>query len=157
MCNIKKVDVMKKKIGLIYGTFDLFHHGHLNALRSARRLCNTLIVGVFTDETVEQYKHKKPIIPFKDRAQIVAELRCVDVVLRVDRREVQNPDKVDFLFVSNKLYGNKLQMVDQKWQGSIIYIPYSEDISTGKIISKVFRCGLYSMGLSLGELKKHEL
>ncbi len=65
-------------IGYTTGVFDMFHIGHLNLLKRAKEQCDFLIVGVSTDEVVESYKHKTPIIPFEERIAIVQELRCVD-------------------------------------------------------------------------------
>ena len=73
---------MKKyKIGYTTGVFDMFHIGHLNILRRAKEQCEYLIVGVSTDEVVKEYKHKTPVIPFKERIDIISELRCVDKVV----------------------------------------------------------------------------
>ena len=65
---------------LTYGTFDLFHIGHLKILMRARALGDRLIVGVSTD-SFNAKKGKKSIIPFEHRRDIVAALRCVDLVI----------------------------------------------------------------------------
>ena len=69
---------MGKLIGYTQGTYDMFHIGHLNLIKNAKRRCDYLIVGVNTDELVESYKHKRPIIPLAERAEIVRAIRYVD-------------------------------------------------------------------------------
>ena len=72
---------MKKyKVGYTTGVYDMFHIGHLNILKRAKEQCDYLIVGVSTDELVEDYKHKKPIIPFDERFAIVEAIKYVDKV-----------------------------------------------------------------------------
>ena len=50
------------------GTFDMLHVNHLKMLEYARSLGDILIVGVNTDELVESYKNKRPIVPLEERA-----------------------------------------------------------------------------------------
>lgn len=59
----------------------MFHIGHLNILKRAKEQCEYLIVGVSTDETVESYKHKTPIITFEERCAIVEAIKYVDKVV----------------------------------------------------------------------------
>jgi len=70
-----------------YVVGDLIHRGHLRALQQAKALGNYLIVGVLTDEATMAYK-RRPIIPFEERAEMVANLKCVD---RVMKQEALDP------------------------------------------------------------------
>lgn len=69
-----------KKI-LTYGTFDLFHVGHLNILKRAADLGDHLTVGISTDDFNEK-KGKKCVITYEDRKAIVESLRTVDAFYR---------------------------------------------------------------------------
>ena len=69
---------MEKKIGYTQGTFDMFHIGHLNLIRNAKKHCDYLIVGVNADDLVESYKNKRPIVPLEERAEIVRAIRYVE-------------------------------------------------------------------------------
>lgn len=68
-------------VGYVPGAWDMFHVGHLNILMRARELCDTLIVGVVTDEELIQAKGKSPIVPLGERMEVVASLDIVDRVI----------------------------------------------------------------------------
>lgn len=69
-----------RKTVITYGTFDMFHVGHLNLLSRVKGLGDRLIVGVSTDE-FNELKGKKTLIPFEQRKQIVEAIRGVDLVI----------------------------------------------------------------------------
>lgn len=67
---------------LIGGVFDLLHLGHIRALKKAKEYGDYLIVNVSSDERVRVKKGiGRPILPAKDRAEIISELRFVDKVV----------------------------------------------------------------------------
>jgi D-beta-D-heptose 7-phosphate kinase/D-beta-D-heptose 1-phosphate adenosyltransferase len=73
------------------GCFDLFHVGHIRALRAARALGDVLVVGVNSDASVRRLKGPgRPVISSAERAELVAALGCVDytVVFDEDTPEV---------------------------------------------------------------------
>jgi len=110
---------MKKyKIGYTTGVFDLFHIGHLNILRCAKERCEVLVVGVSTDELVESYKGKRPIICFEDRKQIVESIRYVDKVV-----PQENMDK---LFAWQQLHFDVLFHGDD-WKDTPMYNKLIDD------------------------------
>ena len=59
-----------KKIVITYGTFDIFHIGHLNLLKRAKELGDYLIVAVSTDE-FNELKGKKTLFPYEHRVEII--------------------------------------------------------------------------------------
>lgn len=75
---------MNKIIGYTTGVFDLFHIGHLNVLKEAKKNCDYLIVGVTTDDEVKRIKGIETFIPFKERIEIVEALSFVDEVVAED-------------------------------------------------------------------------
>ena len=68
----------KYKRAITYGTYDLFHIGHLNLLRRAKQQCDYLIVGVHKDG---KWKGKETFYPLEERKQIVQACKYVDRVV----------------------------------------------------------------------------
>ncbi len=65
---------------ITYGTFDMFHIGHLKLLKRLKKKADKLIVAVSTDE-FNTIKEKKVLIPYKQRAKIVKSIKYVDKVI----------------------------------------------------------------------------
>ena len=93
---------MKKyKLGYTSGVFDLFHIGHLNILKRAKKHCECLIVAVSPDKIVEEYKDKIPVIPLEERMKIVESIKYVDSVVvqaSMDKYKAWEKLKFDVLF-----------------------------------------------------------
>ena len=71
-----------ERVVLTGGCFDLLHVGHARSLAAARRMGDRLVVGVNADATVRVLKgQKRPIVPARQRAELVAALACVDWVV----------------------------------------------------------------------------
>lgn len=68
----------KSKYGYCGLTADPLHIGHIKYLKECKSMCEILIVGIMTDECVEQYKGKAPIMSQKERREMVSSLRMVD-------------------------------------------------------------------------------
>ncbi len=72
-----------ERIVFTNGCFDWLHTGHVRSLEAARRLGDRLIVAVNTDTSVRRLKGPgRPIVPARQRAEILAALECVDWVVR---------------------------------------------------------------------------
>lgn len=71
-----------KKLVFTNGCFDLLHSGHVRYLSQARSMGDVLTVAVNSDRSVRANKGEgRPIVPQEERAEILAALACVDLVL----------------------------------------------------------------------------
>lgn len=130
----------KIKIGYMGGVWDLFHVGHLNAMKEAKKYCDYLIVEATPDNIVYQQKNKKPIIGEDDRLEVIRAIRYVDrAELSDEKRDLGAFDKYGFdvLFISEdhrgKEYYNNLEKTMRAKGVEVIYIPYTKRISSTKI------------------------
>lgn len=132
------------KIGYTTGTFDMFHVGHLHILQRAKAMCDYLIVGVSTDELVQSYKNKQPIIPFSERISIIESTKFADLVIAQENR-----DKIaaferlhfDVMFVGDDWKGDPLFAEVEKYLNAhgaeVVYFPYTQGVSSTVLRKKV--------------------
>ncbi len=121
------------KTVITYGTFDMFHIGHLNLLRRLSECGDKLIVAVSSDEFNLQ-KGKKTLIPYDQRAAIVGAIDCVDMVIPEYSWEQKLEDV--------KKYNVDVFAIGDDWQGKfdflnelceVVYLPRTQDISTTEL------------------------
>ena len=122
------------KTVITYGTFDLFHVGHLNLLRRAKELGDYLIVAVSSDRFNWEEKQKKCEIPDKDRMAIVEAIKYVDKVIPEDSWEQKIEDV--------KKYNVDVFVLGDDWKGKfdflkdyceVVYLPRTEGISSTQL------------------------
>lgn len=121
------------KTVLTYGTFDLFHVGHVRILKRLRTLGDRLVVGISSDE-FNTLKGKKSFFSYEERAEIVASSKYVDFVFPEHNWEQKRDDIVKYQV---DIFG-----MGHDWQGKfddlsdlcqVIYLERTEDISTTDI------------------------
>lgn len=121
------------KTVITYGTFDLFHIGHLRLLQRLRALGDRLIVGVSTDE-FNALKNKTSSICFEDRIEIISGLKCVDMVIPENDWQQKKRDI--------EKYSADILGMGEDWQGKfdhlsseceVVYLPRTTGISSTKI------------------------
>lgn len=123
---------MKKVI--TYGTFDLFHIGHLNILRRAKELGDYLIVAISSDAFNLNEKNKVCQISDQDRMEIVRAIRYVDEVILEENWEqkIQDVQKYDIdVFVIGDDWSGKFDYLKEFCE--VIYLPRTEGISSSRI------------------------
>ena len=137
-------DSKKYNIGLLMGVFDLFHVGHLRLIQRASACCRYLRVGVLSDDLVEKYKNRRPVIPLDERMEILSAIRGVDEVVPItdDPSRLLEYDRrpFDCFFSGDDYSGNAYwawEREELRKRGSdIVFFPYTKEQSTTNIRSK---------------------
>ena len=121
------------KTVITYGTFDIFHAGHVRMLRRARELGDRLYVGVSTDEFNIQ-KGKRSLFTYEERAEIVGANRHVDGVFPESSWEQRRQDI--------ERYGAAVFVIGDDWAGkfdhlndmvNVVYLPRTPSVSTTEV------------------------
>lgn len=134
------------KIGYTTGVYDMFHIGHLNIIRRAKEQCDYLIVGVSTDENVQTYKHKTPVIPYEQRKAIVEAIRYVDQVVpqeNMDKFAAWEKYHFDAIFHGDDWKGSDMyNEIEAKLKAvgcDMVFLPHTNGISTSEIYDKIHK------------------
>ncbi|MFA5041605.1 MAG: adenylyltransferase/cytidyltransferase family protein [Bdellovibrionales bacterium] len=98
---------------ITYGTFDIFHIGHLHLLERAKKLGDKLIVGVSTDK-FNVLKNKRSFMPYAHRSKIVASIKFVDKVIPENTWEQKIGDI--------KKYGVDVFCIGNDWKGKFDFL-----------------------------------
>ncbi len=118
---------------ITYGTFDMFHIGHLKLLQRQKELGDKLIVAVSTDEFNEE-KNKKTLIPYDQRVEIIKNIKCVDEVIA----EKSWDQKINDI----EKYNVDIFSIGDDWTGEfdflreyceVVYLSRTKNISTTKL------------------------
>ena len=129
----------KPIIGYTFHAGDLFHVGHLHQLLECRKHCDTLIVGILTDQAIASYK-RLPIIPYPWRAALYEALECVDVVMPQNSRDPTDnlkQVKPDILFHGDDWDDFPGKEWIEAHGGKAIQTPYFVGLSTTAIIQEI--------------------
>lgn len=123
---------------ITFGTFDVFHVGHVNILERAAAQGDYLIVGVSSDALNFSKKARNPIYNQEDRLKIISSLKFVDEVFIEESLEL----KLEYI----KKYSADILIMGDDWAGrfdwvkpacEVVYLPRTPSISTTEIIEVV--------------------
>lgn len=127
------------------GHFDLLHVGHVRYLTGARRLGDALLVGLNSDASTRARKPGRPLVPQEERAELLAALACVDVVVIFEELTANNlvealrPD----VYVKGGDWGQPggpqppEAQVAAGYGARVVYLPYIPDRSTSRLIERI--------------------
>ena len=142
--NLKKKG---KKIVFTNGCFDLLHPGHIYYLKEAKKKGDILILGLNSDSSVRKLKGKgRPLIPQKDRAEILANLKFIDYIFifnELTPAKAVRAISPDVLvkggdYKKEDVVGGKF--VAEKG-GKVLIIPFLKGHSTTQLIKKIKKVG----------------
>ncbi len=133
----------KKKVVFTNGCFDILHAGHARYLKKARALGDLLVVGLNSDSSIHKIKGPgRPIVPEKDRAELLSALAAVDYVV-IFRSET--PIKLieailpDVLVKGADWKNGEIvgEEVVKSRGGKVVRIPLAKGRSTTDVIKKI--------------------
>jgi len=139
---------MVTKILYTGGTFDLFHYGHVNFLKQCSLLSDDVVVALNTDEFIERYKCRKPIMNYEERKKSLLSTPYVKQVIPNLFGEDSKPTisliKPNIIAIGDdwatKDYYKQMSFT-QAWLDEtnivLVYIPYTKDISSSTLISRI--------------------
>ena len=122
--------------GYMSGAFDLFHVGHLNIIRRARKLCDHLTIGVHSSGT---WKGKETFVSFEERSEIVRAIRFVDEVIPSFAEDADGWAEIGYhkLIVGSDYEGSeRFQKYEEYFKDKnveIVYLPYTTHTSSTKL------------------------
>ena len=129
---------MGSKSVITFGTFDVFHVGHLRLLERARAYGHRLTVGISTDNLNISKKGRPPVYTQEERKEIVRALKCVDEVFYEESLEL----KGEYI----RQYRADILVMGDDWQGKfdnfdtqckVVYVTRTPAISTTEVIEKI--------------------
>ena len=142
---IARLKARGKKVVFTNGCFDLLHVGHIRYLRRAKKHGDILVIGLNTDRSVKQIKGEaRPIVPEKERAEVLSSLEFVDYVVLFDEpdplRLIQNLRPNVLVkgadWPRDKIVGREMV---EKTGGRVVRVPLVRGASTSALIEKIIR------------------
>jgi D-beta-D-heptose 7-phosphate kinase/D-beta-D-heptose 1-phosphate adenosyltransferase len=140
---VKNVDFLKdRNYKLIFtnGVFDLLHTSHINMLKFAKAQGDKLIVALNSDASVKRLKgESRPIIPLKNRMEVIAALECVDYVTSFEEdTPLELVKRLNPIMVKGGDYRKEdIAGYEVVGQDNIILYPYEQGNSTSRIIQQM--------------------
>ena len=140
--NLAAARLQGKKIGLVQGSYDLFHLGHLRYLLKAKSLCDFLVVALDSDEKIRKRKGSgRPIIPEDERYDFISLLGFVDgiAIKQVDDPKWGMIKAIcpDVLVVIKENYTDDDRVKLQTYCGRVAVLPRQSRSSTSDKIRKI--------------------
>jgi glycerol-3-phosphate cytidylyltransferase len=120
---------------ITFGTFDVFHVGHVRMLNRAKELGDRLVVGVSADELNVRKKGRAPVFTQDERLEIVANIRAVDEVFVEEslelKREYVRQHGADVLVMGDDWAGRFDELSDEC---EVVYLPRPPSGSTTALV-----------------------
>jgi len=140
--NVEKARAESKTIGLVSGSWDLFHIGHLRYILEARKLCDYLIIAMDSDEKIRKRKgNNRPIINEQERYDFLTSLDKADYVVIKDVNEPKwgliKSVRPDVLVAIKENYTDEQIVKLEEYCGRVAILPRQAETSTSDKIRKI--------------------
>lgn len=137
MGSVPRQPTEHRTVALTYGTYDLFHIGHVRLFERIRQRYDRLIVAVSTDE-FNAIKGKQSVVPFEDRVAMVKACRYVDEVIAEEAWN-QKPRDIRAFGVDALVMGSDWtdRFNEFKSLCDVVYLPRTEGVSTTELKADV--------------------
>jgi cytidyltransferase-like protein len=127
---------MIAEYGYVGMSADILHIGHIRFIKKCQSMCRRLIIGLMTDDCIEEYKGQVPVMPYKEREEILLSIQGVDWIIPQYTFE----------------YGHSIERMKQFWgddfvvfdsaehnrKGADIILPRTEGISSTDIKQRIY-------------------
>ncbi len=123
---------------ITFGTFDVFHIGHVNILERAKEFGDYLIVGISSDALNFSKKNRYPIFSEEQRMRMVNAIHCVNEVFLEESLEKKGQYLQEYsadMLVMGDDWAGKFDCFDDLCE--VKYLPRTKDISTSEIIETI--------------------
>jgi len=128
-------------VGITFGAFEIFHIGHLNLIKNAKKQCKKLIVCVSDDKYIFKKKHHKAVTLLEDRLEILKAIKYIDTIdvqkLSFGKKELIKKHKAEVIFVGNDW--NPKTFSGEGLGIPVVYLPRTNGISSTKIRTKLLK------------------
>jgi cytidyltransferase-like protein len=128
----------EEKVVFVTGVYDLFHYGHVRFLKKAKEMGTYLLVGVHTDDAVNNYKKRETVMKEQERLEVVQACRYVDEAILIPEQTKLDRGFYEGWYIKLQVQGDDFDDYSLPKELKIFkLVPYTEGISTSQIIKRM--------------------